>query len=89
MMSCIAKLLAKKVFFGVILRAEEAYTTNPRERWVIKRFQMKEWEKLEPTYNMDLQTHTRKQVQMHMAAKIIAEKLVTKANNSKVFTRHF
>ena len=29
------------------------------------------------------------QVQMHMTAKIIAEKLLAKAKNSKVFTRHF
>ena len=29
-------------------------------------------------YNMDLQTQTRKQVQMHITAKIIADKLVTK-----------
>ena len=34
---------------------------------------MKEWEKLELIYNMNLQAHTRKQVQMHMTAKIIAE----------------
>ena len=45
---------------------------------------MKEWEKLEPIYNMNLQAHTRKQVQMHMTAKIIAEKLVAKAKSSKV-----
>ena len=34
---------------------------------------MKEWEKLGLIYNMNLQAHARKQVQMHMAAKIIAE----------------
>ena len=45
--------------------------------------------KLEPIYNMNLQAHTRKQGQMHMTAKIIAEKLVAKAKTSKVFTRHF
>ena len=38
---------------------------------------------------MDLQTHTHRQVQMHMTAKIVAEKLASKAKNSKVFTRHF
>ena len=38
---------------------------------------------------MDLQTHTRKQVQMHMTAKIIAVKLAAKAKNSRVSTRHF
>ena len=37
---------------------------------------------------MDLQTHTRKQIQMHMTAKVIAEKLSVKAKNLKVFTRH-
>ena len=56
---------------------------------MIKRFQIKEWEKLEPIYNMGLQTRTRKQVQMHMTAKIIAVKLAAKAKNSEVFTRHF
>ena len=40
-------------------------------------------------YNMDLQTHTCKQVQMHMTDKITAEKLAAKAKNSNVFTRHF
>ena len=50
---------------------------------------MKEWEKLEPICNMDLQTHTSKQVQMHMTAKVIAEKLAAIARNSKVLTRHF
>ena len=40
-------------------------------------------------YNMDLQTQTRKQVQMHITAKIIADKLVTKVKNSKVFSRYF
>ena len=39
---------------------------------------MKEWEKLDPIYNMNLQSHTCKQVQMFMTAKIIAEKLVLK-----------
>ena len=38
---------------------------------------------------MGLQTRTRKQVQMHMTAKIIAVKLAAKAKNSEVFTRHF
>ena len=37
---------------------------------------------------MDLQTHTRKQIQMYMTAKVIAEKLAVKAKNLKVFTRH-
>ena len=42
---------------------------------------MKEWEKLEPIYNMDIQTHTRKQVQMQVTAKIIDEKLAGKAKS--------
>ena len=50
-----------------------------------KTVQMKEWGKLEPIYNMNLQTHKRRQVQMHMTAKIIAEKLVGKAKNSIKF----
>lgn len=64
-------------------------TTSQNECWLIKRFQVKEWEKLEPICNMDLQTHTSKQVQMHMTAKVIAEKLAAIARNSKVLTRHF
>ena len=55
---------------------------NPKKCWVIKRFQIKEWKKLEPIYNMNLQAHTRKQVEMHPTAKIIAGKLVAKAKNS-------
>ena len=50
---------------------------------------MKEWEKLEPIYNMNLQAHTRNQVQMYMTGKIIAEKLVAKVRNSKVSTTQF
>ena len=38
---------------------------------------------------MDLQAHTRKQVQMHVMVKVIAEKLVAKAKNSKFVTRNF
>ena len=55
----------------------------------MKRFQMKEWEKLEPIYNMILQAHARKQIKMYITAKIIAEKLVAKAKNSEIFTWHF
>ena len=50
---------------------------------MIKQFQMKEWKKLEPICNMNLQAHTRKQVQMHVTEKIIAEKLVAKAKTLK------
>ena len=81
--------MIEKFAIGGFRNVFKADTTNVRECWVIKRFEMKEWEMLEPIYNMDLQTHTRKQVQMHITVKIIAEKLVTKAKNSKVFTRHF
>ena len=56
---------------------------------MIKQFQMKEWEKLESIYNMNLQTRTRKQQKMHMTVKIIAVKLVAKVKNFKVSTRHF
>ena len=38
---------------------------------------------------MDLQAHTHKQVQMHATVKVIAEKLVAKAKNSKFVTRNF
>ena len=41
------------------------------------------WRKLEPIYNMDPQTHTRKQVQMHMTAKVIAEKIVAREKTWK------
>ena len=82
-------IVIEKFAIGGFRNVFKAGTTNVRECWVIKRFEMKEWEMLEPIYNMDLQTHTRKQVQMHITVKIIAEKLVTKAKNSKVFTRHF
>ena len=50
---------------------------------------MKEWEKLESIYNMNLQTRTRKQQKMHMTVKITAVKLVAKVKNFKVSTRHF
>ena len=56
---------------------------------MIKQFQMKEWEKLESIYNMNLQTRTRKQRKMHMTVKIIAVKLEAKVKNFKVSTRHF
>ena len=45
--------------------------------------------KLEPICNMNLEAHTRKQGQLHMTAKINAEKLVAKAKNSKDSTRLF
>ena len=38
----------EKFAIGGFRNAFKAYTTNPRECWVIKRFQMKEWEKSEP-----------------------------------------
>ena len=70
----------EKLASGGFRNAFTAYTTNPRECRVIKQSQIKTWEKLESTYNMDLQTHTRnKQAQIHMTAKVIAEKLITKA----------
>ena len=37
---------------------------------------------------MDLQTHTRKQIQMHMTAKVTAEKLAVKTKNLKFFATH-
>ena len=79
----------EKIASGVFRHAFKARTTNPRQGWVIKRFQVKEWEKLEPIYNMDLQIRTRKRVQMHMTAKVIAQKLAAIARKSKVFTSHF
>lgn len=38
---------------------------------------------------MNLQTHIRKKVQMHMTTEVIAEKLAAKAKNSKVFANNF
>ena len=42
---------------------------------------------MEPIYNMDLQIHTRKRVQTHIAAKVIVEKLAAKAKNLEVFAK--
>ena len=64
----------EKIASGGFRNAFKANTTNPRKYLVIKRFQMKECEKSESIYDMDLQAHTLKQVQMHITAKIIAEK---------------
>ena len=41
------------------------------------------------TGTMDLQTPTYKLIQLHIAAKVIAEKQAAKAKTSNVFTRHF
>ena len=38
---------------------------------------------MEPIYNMDPQIHTRKQVQMHKTAKVIAEKVVAREKTWK------
>ena len=45
--------------------------------------------KLEPICNMNLEAHTRKQGQLHMTAKIIAEKLVAKQKTLKILQGFF
>ena len=42
------------------------------QKWVVKVFKEAKWEELEATYNQSLSDHTRKQVQMHGAAKAIS-----------------
>ena len=74
-----------KFVSGGFHNAFKKYTTNPREYRVVKD---SKWQSGK-SWNVDLQSHTRKQVQIHMTPKVIAEKLATKAKNSKVFTRHF
>ena len=50
---------------------------------------MKEWEKLEPIYNMILQAHAHKQIQIYITAKIIAQKLVAKAKLGNFYKAFF
>ena len=61
---------------GGFRNAFKAYSTEngTTKMWVIKKFKESTWNICGPRYNMSLEEHTRKQVQMHTAAKAITAK---------------
>ncbi|XP_066929441.1 uncharacterized protein [Clytia hemisphaerica] len=65
---------------GGFRNAFKAYTTEngTTKIWVIKKFKESAWNVCGPRYNMTLEEHTRKQVQMHTAAKAITAKCMKK-----------
>ena len=71
---------AEKFAEGGFREAYKAYTVENgnNKLWVIKKFKKDSWDKVAEVYGMTLEEHTRKQVQMHMAAQAIANRLVKK-----------
>ena len=46
--------------------------------WVIKKFKPSAWKNVADIYDMSLEEHTRKQVQMHVAAQAITNRMTKK-----------
>ena len=74
------RIQLQKFAEGGFRNAFKAYTTEDGSTkiWVIKKFKEAAWEACGPTYNMSLEQHTRKQVQMHTAAKAITAQCTKK-----------
>ena len=70
---------------GAFREAFMAYSieNGTRHLFVVKKFKNESWEKVSKVYGMNLEEHTRKQVQMHMAAKAIADRLFRKLKLSR------
>ena len=59
---------------------------NNREIWVVKKFQEETWEKVKPLLgDTTVVEHTRKQVQMHMAARGILHRMEKKIEEKELF----
>ena len=49
---------------------------SKREVWVVKKFQIDTWEKVKKILgDINLKEHTRKQIQLHLAAKAVLQRL--------------
>lgn len=71
----------KKFASGAFRDAFQATATNPEvqpSRWVIKQYQEQSVDCITCDLNMTLEDHTRKQVQMHMAARSITKSFAAK-----------
>ena len=60
-----------------------ASSNGKRELYVLKKFKSETWTKVSKVYCMTLEEHTRKQIQMHMAAKAIADRFFKKIDLTK------
>ena len=59
---------------------------NNREIWVVRKFQEETWEKVKPLLgDTTVVEHTRKQVQMHMAARGILHRMEKKIEEKELF----
>uniref|UniRef100_A0A7M5XME7 Alpha-type protein kinase domain-containing protein n=1 Tax=Clytia hemisphaerica TaxID=252671 RepID=A0A7M5XME7_9CNID len=74
------RMQLQKFADGGFRNAFKAYKTenDATKMWVIKKFKATAWEVCGPRYEMTLEQHTRKQVQMHTTAKAITVKCVTR-----------
>jgi len=65
---------------GGFRNAFKAYSVENGQTnmWVVKKFKSSAWKKVSDIYEMSLEEHTRKQVQMHVAAQSITNRLTKK-----------
>ena len=70
---------------GAFRQAFKAYTSVGDEKWVVKRFQRSSWDRVQEIYGMTLEQHTRKQVQMHAAARAITYRCYKSIKERELF----
>ena len=65
---------------GGFRNAFKAYSLEKSKSnmWVTKKFKPSAWKNVADIYNMSLEEHTRKQVQMHVAAQAITNRMTKK-----------
>lgn len=64
--------------FRNAFRATSTHPSYPKE-WVVKKYKEDRFKRIEESLNIDIDSHARKQVQMHCVAKKLAKKLSKKA----------
>lgn len=71
---------SEKFAEGAFREAFMAYANDGGKHslYVVKKFKESTWQKVEKLYQMSLEEHTRKQIQMHMAAQAIANRYFKK-----------
>ena len=74
---------------GAFRQAFKAYTSVGDEKWVVKRFQHSSRDRVQEIYGMTLEQHTRKQVQMHAAARAITYRCYKSIEEQELFGLFF
>lgn len=76
---------------GAFRYAFKAYTMENyvNKQYVIKKFKSSTWKNVAHSYGMSLEEHTRKQIQMHMAAQAITNRLKKRTKSLASFEQFF